>query len=74
MPDTGLLRRRYRRLLWAYPNWYRRERGREILTTLLDAADPGQHHPSRRDVFDILARAALCRLRHRAAPPAGSPR
>jgi hypothetical protein len=66
--DSDLLRCRYRRLLWAYPNWYRRERGQEILTTLLDAARPGQHHPSRRDVFDILARAALCRLR----PPRGA--
>ena len=67
MPDTDSLPRRYRRLLWAYPNWYRRERGQEILTTLLDAARPGQRHPSRHDVLDILARAALCRLR----PPRG---
>jgi hypothetical protein len=67
VPDTDPLPRRYRRILWAYPNWYRRERGQEILTTLLDAARPGQRHPSRHDVLDILARAALCRLR----PPRG---
>jgi hypothetical protein len=67
VPDSNPLPRRYRRLLWAYPNWYRRERGQEILTTLLDAARPGQRHLSRHDVRDILARAALCRLR----PPRG---
>lgn len=67
MSDTDPAPRRYRRLLWAYPNWYRRERGQEILTTLLDAARPGQRHPSRHDVLDILARAALCRMR----PPRG---
>lgn len=67
MPGTDPLLRRYRRLLYAYPNWYRRERGQEILTTLLDAARPGQQRPSRHDVLDILARAAVCRLR----PPRG---
>lgn len=36
-----------RRLHSAYPGFYRRERGREILTTLLDAAEPGQVRPSR---------------------------
>lgn len=67
MPDPDPLPRRCRRLLRAYPNWYRHERGQEILTTLLDAARPGQRLPSRHDVLDVLARAALCRLR----PPRG---
>jgi hypothetical protein len=67
VPDPDPLPRRCRRLLWAYPNWYRRERGQEILTTLLDAARPGQRHPNRHDVRDILARGAVCRLR----PPRG---
>ena len=38
-PERG-----YRWLLWAYPVWYRRERGEEMLDTLLGArrtAGPG---------------------------------
>lgn len=40
------LRRCYQRRLRAYPRWYRRERGAEILTVLLDAAAPGQRRPA----------------------------
>ena len=58
-------RRRYRRLLWAYPRWYRRERGREILTTLLDAAAPDRRWPSARDAADLLRGG----LRRRVGPP-----
>jgi hypothetical protein len=39
----------YRRLLRAYPAWYRRERGEEILDTLLAAAPHGRTWPSLRD-------------------------
>jgi hypothetical protein len=63
MAADELLRRRYRWLLWAYPGWYRRERGEEILTTLLDAAQPGQHHPSGREALDVVTGGAQCRLR-----------
>jgi hypothetical protein len=45
---TGL-ERGYRRLLRAYPAWYRRERGEEILDTLLAAAPRGRTWPSVRD-------------------------
>ena len=48
------LERRYRRLLVAYPGRYRRERGEEMLTTLLETAAPDQSWPSRRDVGDLL--------------------
>jgi hypothetical protein len=67
MTDLDGLHRHYRRLLWAYPNWYRRERGQEILTTLLDAAQPGQRRPTGRDVVDVLGQGIRCRLR----PPRG---
>jgi len=67
MTDLDGLHRRYRRLLWAYPNWYRRERGQEILTTLLDAAQPGQRRPTARDIVDVLGQGIRCRLR----PPRG---
>jgi len=35
----------YRVLLWAYPRRFRRVRAQEMLTTLLDAARPGQRRP-----------------------------
>jgi hypothetical protein len=43
------LERCYRWLLRAYPAWYRRERGAEMLGTLLDASPPGRRAPSLRD-------------------------
>jgi hypothetical protein len=55
----------YRRLLWAYPRFYRRERGLEILTTLMDAAGPGQTRPSRDEARWLL----LTGLRYRLVPP-----
>lgn len=43
------LERRCRILLRAYPRWYRRQRGEEMLATLLEASRPGQNWPSMRD-------------------------
>jgi hypothetical protein len=43
------LERRYGRLLRAHPASYRRERGNEILSTVLEAASAGQGRPSLRD-------------------------
>ena len=57
MPDdtrTALLDRRYRRFLLAYPRRYRRERGPEILATLLEAAAPEQTRPDAREVSRLL--------------------
>ncbi|QDY11171.1 hypothetical protein FJK98_31860 [Micromonospora sp. HM134] len=62
MPD---LERSYRRLLRAYPRWYRRHRGLEILTTLLEAAEPGQVRPSRAEAAYLLVNG----LRYRFVPP-----
>jgi hypothetical protein len=45
---TGL-ERRCRWLLRAYPGWYRRRRGEEMLGTLLEASPPGRRWPSVRD-------------------------
>jgi len=36
------LARCHRLLLRAYPAWYRRERGEEMLGTLLEASPPGR--------------------------------
>jgi hypothetical protein len=48
--------------MWAYPRWYRRERGTEMVTTLLDDARPGQRRPRLVEVLDLLRRGLLTRL------------
>jgi hypothetical protein len=45
---------RYRRLLVAYPQSYRERRGEEIIATLMDDAQPGQSHPDRREILDLV--------------------
>lgn len=57
------LRRSYQRLLYVYPGWYRRERREEMVTTLLEAAAPGQHRPALRDTADLVVSGLRCRLR-----------
>jgi hypothetical protein len=57
MPDdirTTRLARRYRRWLVAYPRAYRRERGPEIIATLLDAAGPDRSRPAPREAALLL--------------------
>jgi hypothetical protein len=48
------LERRGRWLLRAYPAWYRRERGEEMVATLLEASGPGRRWPSARDTRALL--------------------
>ena len=48
------LERRCRLLLHAYPAWYRRERGEEILATLLQASQPGRSWPAPRDTRALI--------------------
>ena len=48
------LERHCRWLLAAYPAWYRRQRGGEILATLLEASPPGRSWPSPRDARALL--------------------
>jgi hypothetical protein len=60
--DQDSLARWYRRLLHAYPRRYRRLRATEMLTTLLDAAEPGQRRPHPRDALDLLLRGVRCRF------------
>jgi hypothetical protein len=52
---SAKLERRTRVLLRAYPAAYRRERGEEIIATLLEAAPPGQSFPSARDTWSLIA-------------------
>jgi hypothetical protein len=63
---TGL-ERSYRWLLLAYPRRYRRTRGLELLTTLLDASGPDQRRPHWRDALNVVATG----LRYRFALPGG---
>ncbi len=62
MHEQEALERSYRRLLWAYPRFYRRERGLEILTTMLEAARPGQRRATRGEAFHLLTSGLRCRL------------
>jgi hypothetical protein len=48
------LERHCRWLLRAYPSWYRRQRGDEMLATLLEASPPGRSWPSARDMRALL--------------------
>lgn len=48
------LEARYRRLLRAYPAWYRQDRGEEMLDTLLEAAGTGRSRPSARDTRALI--------------------
>jgi hypothetical protein len=48
------LERRCRMLLRAYPRWYRRQRGEEMLATLLESSEPGQRWPSARDARALI--------------------
>jgi uncharacterized membrane protein YeaQ/YmgE (transglycosylase-associated protein family) len=65
--DLDRLHRSYARLLWAYPRWYRRERGLELMTTLLDDAGPGRHRPHWSTVADLIGGGVKTRMR----PPRG---
>jgi hypothetical protein len=62
MSDHERLGRSYRRLLWAYPRHYRRARGEEMVSLLLDAAGPGQRRPSLPDATNLVLRGVAARL------------
>jgi hypothetical protein len=62
-PADSRLERDYRRLLLAYPRGYRRRHGTEILTTLLDMAEPGQQRPSAADAWHLLVSGMRQRFR-----------
>ena len=61
------LERDYRRLLLAYPREYRRARGDEIVTTLMEGTPPDRVRPPAGDAWDLVRGG----LRKRFAPPHG---
>jgi hypothetical protein len=54
--------RRYAKLLWAYPKLYRRERGDEIVGTLLEASTKHGDRPAVRDVIDLATHGVKLRF------------
>ena len=62
--SATVLERRYRRWLLACPAEYRRERGEELIATLLDLADPSRTRPAAPEVFAVLRLAAAQRIQH----------
>ncbi|WP_433797042.1 hypothetical protein [Actinoplanes sp. CA-252034] len=63
------LERHYRRLLLAYPRRFRRRHGAEMVTTLVEMAEPGQTRPAARDVWHL----CVSGVRQRFRLPAGRP-
>jgi len=63
MSNSTDLQRRYRRLLAFYPHAFRREHEQEILSVLMDGADPGQRRPRPSESADLLTHATLTRAR-----------
>lgn len=61
-PGNAALANAYRRLLWAYPRFYRRDRGLEMLTTLMDMAGPDQTRASLADAAHLIRSGVRLRL------------
>ncbi|GAA1369093.1 hypothetical protein [Catellatospora chokoriensis] len=53
----------YRRLLLCYPRSFRRERGLEVVTTLMDAAEPGRTKPTRTEAVNLILSGLAWRFR-----------
>src|SRR5688572_22977596 len=64
-PGMTRLANRFRLLLLAFPRHYRRGRGEEMLTTLLDGALPGQRRPTMRSALSVIWSGIRCRFRLR---------
>jgi hypothetical protein len=62
---TRSLEKRFRVLVGLYPQAWRNEHGEELLSTLLDAAPPGQRWPSPRETVGLIVGASRERLRDR---------
>lgn len=67
--EPGRLERGYRRLLAAYPRWFRRENEDEILAVLMACAQDGQRRPSGEAAVDLLKGAARMWMRPRPGQP-----
>ncbi|HWS35279.1 MAG TPA: hypothetical protein VN408_21400 [Actinoplanes sp.] len=57
------LERAYRRLLYVYPHSYRHRHGTELVTTLLEMAEPGRTRPAAADVRHMIITGVAQRFR-----------
>ncbi|AWS43631.1 hypothetical protein [Streptosporangium sp. 'caverna'] len=71
MNHSASLEQRYRRLLRAYPRAYREQHGEELISTLMEAADPQARRPAFREMFSLLVGGFAVRVRN--ARPGGVP-
>ncbi|MET8001677.1 hypothetical protein [Nonomuraea glycinis] len=71
MSHSASLEQRYRRLLRAYPKVYRERHGEELISTLMEAADPQSRRPALRETLSLLAGGFTVRVRN--ARPVGAP-
>jgi hypothetical protein len=62
LPPAGRLERRYRRLMFLYPAWYRRVHEEEMLAVLMTAAPAGTDRAGVADAADLLWGAVRVRL------------
>jgi hypothetical protein len=69
MSEPASLERGYRRLLAAYPRWFRRENEDEILAVLLACAQDEQRRPSLEAALDLVKGAARMWMRPRPGQP-----
>ncbi|WP_406311996.1 hypothetical protein OHA77_25415 [Streptosporangium sp. NBC_01639] len=67
---TGVLERRYRRLLLGYPRAYRAGYGGELIATLLDTAEPGRTLPSLRESLALVTGGLRTRVIYATERPA----
>ena len=65
------LARRYRRLLLAYSGGYRRRHGTEMITTMLEMAEPGRTRPSAGEAWHLIASGVRQRFRLPSGRPFG---
>jgi len=65
---TDALARRYRLLLCSYPPEYRRERGDELIGTLIEATPPGRAWPAPAEAADLIVHGLRRRMREDATP------
>ncbi|MFI6296127.1 hypothetical protein ACIBEJ_31345 [Nonomuraea sp. NPDC050790] len=63
-PVTGVLERRYRRLLLAYPRRYRQAHGDELLDVLLESTDAARTVPPPREAAGLVSGGLRMRVAH----------
>jgi hypothetical protein len=66
--STKTLEGRYRRLLSLYPKTFRETRSEEMLTTLIDGAEPGRARPRADEAANLVGHALKMQTLHSEIP------